>query len=66
MFHFTHLDNLAGIRRTDGLTCDAVTREGMTATEVGAKDIKESGRQRRIPVPPGGHVGDFVPFYFAR
>jgi hypothetical protein len=65
LYHFTHLDNRAAIRSADRLTCDAVAREGLTRTEVGAKDIKESRRQRAIPISPGGCVGDYVPFYFA-
>jgi hypothetical protein len=65
LYHFTHVDNLAAIRAAGCLNCDAVARQSMTRTEVGAKDIKESRRRRPIPVAPGGHVGDYVPFYFA-
>ena len=65
IYHFTHVDNLAAIRVAGLLRCDAVAREGMTKTEVGARDIKEWRRQRTIPIEPGGHVGDYVPFYFA-
>lgn len=64
IYHFTHVDNLAAIRDGACLRCDAVALHGMTRTEVGARDIKES-RRRPIPVAPGGHVGDYVPFYFA-
>jgi hypothetical protein len=65
IYHFTHLDNVASIRTTGFLRCDADARDGMTRTEVGARDIKEARRQRTIPIAPGGHVGDYVPFYFA-
>jgi hypothetical protein len=65
IYHFTHVDNLAAIHAAACLSCDAVARQGMTRTEVGARDIKESRRQRTIPIAPGGHVGDYVPFYFA-
>jgi ssDNA thymidine ADP-ribosyltransferase, DarT len=65
LYHFTHVDNLAAVRDAGKLSCDVIAREGMTRTEVGARDIKESRRQRVIPVAPGGHVGDYVPFYFA-
>lgn len=65
LYHFTHVDNLATVRRAGCLSCDVVARDGMTRTEVGAKDIKESRRRRAIPLSPGGHVGDYVPFYFA-
>lgn len=65
IYHFTHLDNLPGILAAGELRCDVSAREGMTRTEVGAADIKEARRRRTIPIPPGGHVGDYVPFYFA-
>jgi hypothetical protein len=65
IYHFTHVDNLEAIRAAGCLRCDAIARAGMTRTEVGAPDIKESRRWRTIPVEPGGRVGDYVPFYFA-
>lgn len=65
VYHFTHVDNVAAIRAAGCLRCDVEARQGMTKTEVGARDIKESRRRRTIPVAPGGHVGDYVPFYFA-
>lgn len=65
IYHFTHIDNLASIQAAGCLSCDAVARRGRMSTEVGAKDIKDSRRQRTIPIDPGGHVGDYVPFYFA-
>lgn len=65
IYHFTHVDNLTGILAADHLSCDYVARQGITRTEVGASDIKESRRQRSIPIAPGGYVGDYVPFYFA-
>jgi ssDNA thymidine ADP-ribosyltransferase DarT-like protein len=65
IYHFTHIDNLASVQAAGCLSCDAVARRGQMSTEVGAKDIKESRRQRTIPIDPGGHVGDYVPFYFA-
>lgn len=65
IYHFTHVDNLSAVLAAACLSCDAVARQGMTRTEVGATDIKESRRRRAIPIAPGGHVGDYVPFYFA-
>jgi hypothetical protein len=65
IFHFTHVDNLAAIRSSDALRCDVVAREGMTRTEVGDPDIKDSRRRRAIPIEPHGRVGEYVPFYFA-
>ena len=65
IYHFTHVDNIGAIRAAGRLRCDAVARDGLTKTEVGDPDIKESRRRRVIPIAPGGRVGEYVPFYFA-
>lgn len=64
--HFTHIENLAAIVR-DGLLADTVVRASASspAVEIGNNGIKESRRLRRVPLPPGGVVGDYAPFYFA-
>ena len=65
VFHFTHIDNLSTIVR-EGLHCDSTVQgSGLLLQEVGNQDIKELRRRRRVPVPPGGVVADYVPFYFA-
>ena len=48
IYHFTHVDNLAAIREAGFLRCDAVARDGMTRTEVGDPNIKDSRRRRSI------------------
>jgi hypothetical protein len=65
IYHFTHLDNVRPICDDGRIVCDAAARDGKTFTEVGDPEIKESRRNRPIPVAPGGRVGDYVPFYFA-
>ena len=64
LFHFTHMANLESIVR-NGLSCDAHAQDGQLQVEVGNQDIKERRRSRMVPVPPGGVVADYVPFYFA-
>jgi len=64
LFHFTHIANLESIVR-NGLSCDALAQAGQLQVEVGNQDIKERRRSRVVPVPPGGVVADYVPFYFA-
>jgi hypothetical protein len=65
VLHFTHLDNLPSIVAAGALACDWQARQGPMATEVGDPSIKEARRRRVVPIPPGGTVGDYVPFYFA-
>jgi len=65
IYHFTHLGNIPAIFACGYLACDVAARSGMTCTEVGDPEIKESRRRRPIMAEPGGQVGDYVPFYFA-
>lgn len=62
IYHFTDIDNLAGILEAGALHCH---RDAPTAVEVGKADIKASRRNRQVRCGPGGMVCDYVPFYFA-
>lgn len=65
LYHFTHVDNLSAILDSKRLVADGVTRESGLVTDVGDRDVKASQRARAVPIPPGGVVADYVPFYFA-
>lgn len=62
LYHFTHIDNLATIARL-GLLADGGTPP--LATECAEPSIKQRRRARQVPIPPGGVVSGYVPFYFA-
>jgi len=65
LFHFTHIANLSSIV-TEGLYCDSdMTDSQQSVREIGHRDIKAQRRVRSVPLPPGGVVADYVPFYFA-
>lgn len=65
VLHFTHVAHLADVAE-HGLLSDTVAgRRGLLTNEVGNRGIKERRRQRVVPIPPGGVVADYVPFYFA-
>jgi len=64
VMHFTHIEHLDTII-TDGLLRDPVARGGLLKREAGNPGIKAARRKRKVPIHPFGHVGDYVPFYFA-
>lgn len=68
ILHFTHLDNFPHIITDGGLLSDAAcARLNRTPVRSGDKDIKERRLRWSIrgQVGRGGHVGDYVPFYYA-
>jgi hypothetical protein len=64
IYHITHHSNLASIISDGGLFCDRVAR-GKSCVQIGYQHIKSRRLARNVPLPPGGCVGDYVPFYFA-
>jgi hypothetical protein len=66
LFHFTHIDNLPSLLQAGALLSDTtVTAHGLLSNEAGDPEIKQRRRERPVTCPPGGVVGDYVPFYFA-
>jgi hypothetical protein len=63
VFRLTHLSNVAWMlenglhSRMSGL-CDP------GHVEIGNPDLAEKRRRRPVPIPPGGALGDYVPFSF--
>ncbi len=64
LFHLTHVSNLVAIV-AEGLQPDSRMNDTDRYTDIGHSHIKERRRSKVVPVDPGGHVSDYVPFYFA-
>ncbi len=64
IYHITHVNNLAGILKEDGLRCDRAAL-ALKSVQIGHQHIKARRMVRQVPLPPGGTLGDYVPFYFA-
>ena len=63
--HFTHVDHLTTVIEHGLLSDTAAQAARVLTTEVGNVGIKDQRRHRPVPLPPGGVVADYVPFYFA-
>jgi hypothetical protein len=66
LFHMTLVERLPGIVADGRLLSDAalVSRQ-LPGAPIAHAHIKERRRRVTVPVPPGGVVGDYVPFYLA-
>jgi hypothetical protein len=63
VFQITHGANLPWILR-HGLQCETSGERDPNYVEIGNLDLAEKRRRRRVPVPPGGTLADYVPFHF--
>ncbi len=62
ILHFTHRGNLRPIFAEGALLCHA---HAPCNNDIGDQGIKSRRSTTRVPVPPGGFVGDYMPFYYA-
>lgn len=66
IYHITHIDNLGSIVAAGGLVCDRKRQERQIACQgIAHQHIKGRRAARKVPIPPGGTLADYVPFYFA-
>lgn len=63
VYHFTHVTNLPSVIE-HGLLSDTLA-SNLLETEIGNRTIKAQRARRAVPIPPGGVVADYVPFYYA-
>ncbi|GAB4208022.1 MAG: DUF4433 domain-containing protein [Roseiflexaceae bacterium] len=66
LYHITHVQNLASITSQSKLCCDRLLDEhGLARIEIAYQTLKAKRSGRQVPLPPGGALDDYVPFYFA-
>lgn len=63
IFRITHVNNVPWILH-NGLWCPSSGNLDPDFVSIGNPDIIEKRSRRRIPIPPGGVLADYVPFYF--
>jgi hypothetical protein len=63
IFRITHIDNVAWILG-NGLHCNNSAVRDPNFIQIGNPDLIAKRPARLIPIPPGGSLGDYIPFYF--
>lgn len=66
LFHITAIDNLAAIFEQGALLCKQRSEnEGRTYHNIAHAGAQGARANKAVIDPPGGHLHDYVPFYFA-
>jgi hypothetical protein len=63
VFRIIHRDNLAWIL-THGIHCRSAAMVNPAYVDIGNPELISKRNGRAIPIPPGGTLSDYVPFYF--
>lgn len=63
IFRLVHIANVPWIL-DHGLHCRTSGELDPNYVEIGSQDLIGKRMQREVPIPPGGSLGDYVPFYF--
>jgi hypothetical protein len=63
IFRITHIDNVAWIL-ANGLHCSSSNMQDPNFIQIGNPDLISKRAGRIVPVPPGGTLDDYIPFYF--
>jgi hypothetical protein len=64
IFRIVHVDNVPWILDHDGLHCRNWPEPNPNYVNIGHPELIEKRSRRVVPIPPGGTLSDFVPFYF--
>jgi len=63
IFRITHIENVAWIL-ANGLHCNSSNIQDPNFIQIGNPDLIAKRAGRIVPVPPGGTLDDYIPFYF--
>jgi len=63
IFRITHIENVPWVL-DHGIHCSNSTCRDPNFREIGNPELINRRTQRRVPIPPGGVLSDYVPFYF--
>jgi hypothetical protein len=63
IFRITHVDNIPWIFE-HGLHCRNSAIHDPNYHEIGNPELIDKRAHREVPIPPGGTLSDYIPFYF--
>jgi hypothetical protein len=63
IFRITHIENVPWILQ-HGLHCRNASVSDPNYRDIGNPDLIAKRARRDVPIPPGGTLSDYVPFYF--
>jgi len=63
IFRIVHVANVPWIL-DHGLHCRTSPEQDSNYLNIGNKDLIDHRAHRKVPIPPGGVLSDYVPFYF--
>jgi hypothetical protein len=65
VYHIKHVDLLPSLI-TNGLCSDRLaSQRDLPELSIAHSHLKQRRARRQVPIPPGGTLDDYVPFYFA-
>lgn len=64
IFRIVHVKNVPWILDHDGLHCRNSPEQDPDYVNIGSAELIEKRSHRVVPIPPGGTLSDYVPFYF--
>ena len=63
IFRITHVDCVPWILR-HGLHCRTSPKQDPHYINIGSQELIDKRARKIVPIPPGGSLSDYVPFYF--
>jgi hypothetical protein len=63
IFRIVHRDNVPWVL-DNGMHCRHSPVQALHYRTIGNPDLIEKRQHREVPIPPGGSLSDYVPFYF--
>lgn len=64
IFRIVHISNVPSILDQGGLHCQNSADRDPNYINIGNTSLIDKRTRRNVPVPPGGPLSDYVPFYF--